>query len=42
MPLPAYTFLHTDAQLTKDQARLLVDWVKTERQKLNVPGKENK
>jgi hypothetical protein len=41
MPLPAYTFLHTDAQLTEAQIRLLVDWVKTERQKLNVPGKES-
>jgi hypothetical protein len=42
MPLPAYTFLHTDAQLTEDQTRLLVDWVKTERLKLKVPGQESK
>ena len=42
MPLPIYTFLNTDAKLTEAQIRLLVDWVKTERQKLDVPGKESK
>lgn len=42
MPLPTYTLLHTDARLTEAQVRLLVDWVKTERQKLNVSGKESK
>ena len=27
MPIPAYTMIHTDAKLTKDQKALILDWV---------------
>lgn len=36
MPLPAYTWLHTDAKLSEQEVKLIVEWVKTERQKLAV------
>lgn len=34
MPLPAYTLVHADAKLSQQQVKQIVDWVKTERQKL--------
>lgn len=34
MPLPAYTWVHANANLTEDQKKQIVDWVKTERQRL--------
>ncbi|WP_026463935.1 heme-binding domain-containing protein [Adhaeribacter aquaticus] len=36
MPLPAYLSMHTDAKLSEDQKNVLINWVKTERQKLGV------
>ncbi len=27
MPIPAYTMIHTDAKLTKDQKALVLDWI---------------
>lgn len=36
MPLPAYTFVHADAELSEEQVKELVAWVKAERQKLNI------
>ena len=37
MPLPSYTLIHTDTKLSPEQVQQIVEWVKTERQKLNVP-----
>ncbi|RRB02296.1 heme-binding domain-containing protein [Larkinella rosea] len=40
MPLPAYTMLHHDAELSESQKQLLVEWAKTERTRLGyVPEK---
>jgi hypothetical protein len=35
MPLPSYTLIHTDTKLSQEQVQQIVDWVKTERKKLN-------
>jgi hypothetical protein len=35
MPLPSYTLIHTDTKLSQEQVQQIVEWVKTERQKLN-------
>ncbi|QHT66670.1 heme-binding domain-containing protein [Rhodocytophaga rosea] len=37
MPLPSYTLIHTDTKLSQEQVKQIVEWVKTERQRLNVP-----
>lgn len=37
MPLPSYTWLHTDSKLNEEQIKMLVDWVKRERQKITIP-----
>jgi hypothetical protein len=34
MPLPSYLLIHTDAKLSKEQAQLIVDWAKAERQRM--------
>jgi hypothetical protein len=34
MPLPSYLLIHTDAKLSKEQMKLIVDWAKSERQRL--------
>lgn len=36
MPLPAYTLIHTDSKLSEEEIKLIVDWVKTERQRLSA------
>jgi hypothetical protein len=40
MPIPAYTFLHTDARLTEQQVNQLVEWVKTERQRFGLAERQ--
>jgi hypothetical protein len=35
MPLPSYTIIHKKEKLTSEQIKLIVDWVATERKKLN-------
>lgn len=37
MPLPSYTWIHRDAILNEEEARLIDTWVKTELQKLDTP-----
>ena len=36
MPLSSYTLIHKDAVLSDEQIKQIVDWVKTERQRLVV------
>lgn len=36
MPLESYTWLHSEAQLTQEQVDLLVNWAKSEMEKINV------
>jgi hypothetical protein len=38
MPLPAYTWIHREAELSPEQISLIKDWVAAERAKLNVPA----
>ena len=40
MPIPAYVAMHTDAKLSEKQKAMLIEWVKTERQKLGVASAE--
>lgn len=40
MPLPAYTWLHSEAKLSDAQISEIIEWVNTERQKLEVPKEE--
>jgi hypothetical protein len=34
MPLPAYTLVHAYAILTEQQVKKIVEWAKTERQRM--------
>ncbi|WP_421874899.1 heme-binding domain-containing protein [Marinoscillum sp.] len=36
MPLDSYTWIHSEARLTQEQVDLLVNWAKSEMQKINV------
>jgi hypothetical protein len=38
MPLPAYTWIHRQAELSPEQVSLIKEWVAAERAKLNVPA----
>lgn len=38
MPLPAYTWIHREAELSPEQVSLIKEWVATERAKLDVPA----
>lgn len=36
MPISSYTLMHKEAELTTEQIKLIVDWAKSERQRLAV------
>jgi hypothetical protein len=36
MPLSSYTLIHVDARLTEDQKKIILDWVKTVQDSLQV------
>ncbi len=38
MPLPAYTWIHREAELSPEQVSLIKEWVAAERAKLEVPA----
>nr|WKN39718.1 heme-binding domain-containing protein [Tunicatimonas sp. TK19036] len=40
MPLPPYAFIHGSARLSEEEVSLITQWVKTERQKLDVPAEQ--
>lgn len=37
MPLPSYTFLHRDAILSKNEQKLLKDWIDVSRNEISIP-----
>lgn len=38
MPLPAYTWIHSEANLSSEQVSLIKEWITAERVKLGVPA----
>ena len=40
MPLKQYLLLHPEARLSDSERKLIIDWAKSERRRLNSQGKE--